>query len=306
MISPLLITLSATTLGEEIARLMHANLHVATFKKFSDSECSVELPDSSQYQGRDVFLFQTSTMPINDTIMGIAFLAQELKQAGAKKITLICPYLGYSRQDISCIKGEVNLILPGHVAIIARLFEASGIEELITVELHNPDIKNYFSIPVRELILDQVIVEHIKWHYSSRTDLCLVAPDKGAADRVAKIALMVGAKVVVFSKERYAADKTRVVGVTGECVGKTAIIIDDIIDTAGTAIHVAEALKGMEFKEIVGLFAHPVLSGDAAERIEKSPFDRIYVSNTVPLSGLHRKIETFDISGTLAEFIWNA
>jgi len=298
--APILISLTPTPLAESVARLLHTNLLVAPLHRFADSECNVALADSDQFRGQDVHIFQSTGAPVNDTVLGVAFLAQQLKQAGASKVTLISPYFGYSRQEKSSISA-----FPGSVAIIAKLLESAGIDELITVELHDPLVKSFFTIPVHELSLNDTIAQQIKWHFGSRTDVCLIAPDKGAHERIAKIALLVGAGILVFSKERYAADKTRVVGVAGTCVGKTAILIDDIIDTAGTAINVAEALNDMkQFHEIVGYFVHPVFSGDALDRIEKSPFTQIFVANTLPVVGEGRKVLSFDISAVLAEFIW--
>lgn len=299
MNQPILVTLFSTPLAQSVARLLQAELVQANLQKFSDSECTVILENSDQFHGKNVYIFQSTDMPVNDAILGIAFLAQQLKQAGANKVILINPYFGYSRQDKSSIAG-----LPGHAEIIACLYEASGIDELITIELHNPAIKNFFTIPVHELLLTDTIAEHIKKHFSSRKEICLIAPDKGAYERVAKIGLLVGAGVVVFDKERYAADKTRVVGVNGAYTAKTAILIDDIIDTGGTAINAAQALMELGFQEVIGYFVHPVLSGEAYERIERSPFSHIFVANTLPVSGDYRKIVTFDISGVLAEFIW--
>jgi ribose-phosphate pyrophosphokinase len=299
MTPPIIVTLFLTPICESVARLLQADLVQAHFQKFSDSECAVSIDNPEHFLGKDVYIFQSTGTPVNDTVLGVAFLAQQLKQAGARKIVLINPYFGYSRQDKGVIAGQ-----PGHVEIIARLFEASGIDELITVELHNPAIKNYFTIPIHELSLTDALAEYIKQHFGSRKEMCLIAPDKGAYERVAKIGLLVGAGVLVFSKERYAADKTRVVGVSGTCSGKTAILIDDIIDTAGTAINAAQALMELQFHEVIGFFVHPVLSGDACERIEKSPFAQIIVSNTLPVPGDHRKIVPLDISGVLAEFIW--
>lgn len=299
MKQPIFICLSPTPLAEIVARHLHTNLLTAQFEKFSDSECSVTLQDPAQFHGQDVHIFQSTGMPVNDTVLGVAFLAQQLKQAGAQRVILVNPYFGYSRQDINKVTSG-----PGHVQIIARLFEAAGVDELVTVELHNPAIKEFFSIPVHELSLTDAIAEHIKRQFGVRNDLCLVAPDKGAHERVAKIALLVGAGVLVFSKERYAADKTRVLGVSGACMGKTALLIDDIIDTGGTAINVAAALKEMEYAQVVGYFVHPVFSGDAFDRINTSPFTQLFVSNTLPLAAENHKVAAFDISALLAEFIW--
>lgn len=309
MNSPIVVTLFPSGLAETVARLLQAILIQAKFQKFSDSECAVTLDNYEQFLDANVYIFQSSSMPVNDTVLGVAFLAQVLKQAGARKVILINPYFGYSRQDKSPIKGK-----PGHAEIIAKLYESSGIDELITVELHNPEIKKYFTIPVHELELTDVIAQQIKQHFGAKKDICLIAPDKGAYERVAKIGMLIGAGVLVFSKERYAADKTRVLGVSGTCTGQTAILIDDMIDTAGTAVNVARALMEMRpmpadgknvkgFQEVVGFFVHPVLSGDAFDRIEKSPFSQVFVSNTLPMHGEHRKITQFDVSSVLAEFI---
>lgn len=339
MTSPIIITLFPTPLAESVARLLHTNLLTAKFERFADSEIKVTLPDPELFHDAQVHIFQSTGMPVNDTVLGVAFLAQQLKQAGARKVILVCPYFGYSRQEkpgyvysadakaMADRPGHLNSVRPdllrdlsvqsGPAGIIAKLYEASGIDELITVELHDPLLKSFFTIPIHELSLTDAIAAHIKRFYGGRTDLCIVAPDKGAHDKAAQIALLVGAGVLVFSKERYAADQTRVVGVSGNGMGKTAILIDDILDTGGTAINVATALLEMHntslnssgrtvgsFIQVVGYFVHPVFSGDALDRIDKSPFSHVFVSNTLPLKGESRKVETFDISGMLAELIY--
>lgn len=299
MMQPILITLFPSPLAQSVARLLQVDLLIAKFERFADSEIKVTLPDPALFRGAQVHIFQSTGAPVNDTALGVAFLAQQLKQAGARKVTLVSPYFGYLRQEKSAIPGQ-----PGHAQIIARIYESAGIDELITVELHDQAVKGFFTIPVYELKLNDVIADHIKRLHTGRTDLCIVAPDKGSYEQAAQVALLVGAAVLVFSKERYDADKTRIVGVTGAATGKVALLTDDILDTGGTAINVARALKDMNYNEVIGYFIHPVFSGDALERIDASPFSQVFVSNTLPFARESRKVQVFDISGMLAELIW--
>ncbi len=232
-------------------------------------------------------------------VLGVAFCAHELKNAGAKKVVAVMPYFGYSRQECSDISGK-----PGSAQVIAKMLQEAGIDELVAVELHDEKLVDLFSIPVHNLSVDKIIAKHIKEQRMILDSVCLVAPDQGAAAYVEAIAKQVGMGTLTFSKERFAVDQTRVTGIVGVCEGSIGIIIDDIIATGGTALNVCNALPDSGYKTIYGYFVHPVLAGNAVERIADSCFDTVFVGNTLPLTPeakAEQKIKQFDVSDVIVD-----
>lgn len=295
------IALQETDLAVRVANQLKRDLHIANYRQFADGEVNVSLSDWQQYAGKTVVIIQSTGDPVNEHTMGVAFLAHALKNAGAQKIIGVIPYLGYARQESSSIEGK-----SGSVAVIAKLFEASGIDEMVVVDLHEPRAIDFFSIPVHNVKAQPVIAQHIKEQLSSLSGVCLIAPDKGAEQYVQQVGHMINVGTLTFSKKRFAADQTRVLGHEGSCIGTTAIMLDDIIATGGTAINVADALPQMGYQSIYGYFVHPVLAGNAIEKIEKSSFAQIFVSNTLPLKKAAQesaKIAVFDVSAILVEKI---
>jgi len=294
------IALTKTDLAEKIATALEHELHVARYRQFADGEVNVSLERPELFAGKTAVILQSTGAPVNEHTLGVAFLAQELKNAGAERIIAVVPYLGYARQGHSAIKRK-----PGSIAVIAKLFESSGIDELIVVDLHDENVVNFFSIPVYNLKAQKIIADQIKKELPSLSNTCLIAPDKGAAEYVQQVADMVKVGTLTFSKERFAVDQTRVLGHEGSCSGTTGIMLDDIIATGGTAVNVCNALPAMGYQTIYGYFVHPVLAGPAIERIEKSAFSKIFVSNTLSLSkaAMVPKIAVFDVSAILVDKI---
>src|SRR3990167_8577109 len=205
-----LIALIETDLAHNVARGLQKKLHLADYREFADGEVGVSLEHPEQFAGKPAVIIQSTGAPVNEHTLGVAFLAQELKNAGAVRI----------------------------IAVIPKLFEASGIDELVVVDLHEPRAIDFFSIPVHNLKAQSVIADHIKKEMPSLSKTCLIAPDKGAADYVKQVAHMIRVGTLIFSKERFAGDQTRVLGYEGSCSGTTGIILDDIIATGGTAVNV--------------------------------------------------------------------
>ncbi len=298
-----LIALSSTNIAQKVAEQLDRPLHLAQSRLFADGEINVELQHTAPFKDKVAVIIQSTGDPVNEQTLGIAFLAQELKHAGARKVIAVIPYLGYARQEKSSIAGKA-----GHVALIAKLFEAAGIDELISVDLHEASIINFFSIPVHNLQVQSIVAAHIQKQLASLQQVCLIAPDEGAAEYVEQVASKVGVGTLVFSKERFSADQTRITGVAGECKGTTGIIIDDIIATGGTALNVCNTLPEMGYENIYGYFVHPVLAGNAVERIKESSFLKIFVSNTLPLSKEaveSSDIEVFDVSSVIVDSLRN-
>ena len=292
-----LVALRNTSLAQTIAQKCKKELIIPTFQEFADGELNVTLSHSEQFSNKTVVIIQSTGHPVNENSLGVAFLAQELKNAGAKKIIAIIPYFGYSRQERSAIPGK-----PGHVAVIAKLFEGAGIDEIIVVELHDESVVNLFSIPVHTVSVKSIIADLIKKQLNKNVTACLVAPDQGAAEYVQSIAQIIGIGALTFEKERYAADQTRIVSHTGTCSGGTGIIIDDIMATGGTAINVCQALHTHGYDTMYGYFVHPVLAGNAVQKVKDSSFNKIFVGNTIPLSTAAKNasfIEVFDVSSAI-------
>lgn len=289
-----LICLEKTDLADKIAKKLDKPLHTPMYRQFADGELNVVLENYQQYTDKTVVIIQSTNKPVNEHILGVAFCAHELKNAGAKKVIAVVPYFGYTRQERSKIENK-----PGHAAVIAQLFEGAGIDEVVAVELHDLAIIDLFSIPVHNVLVNHIIAQHVQHHFKLLQDICLIAPDKGAREYVDDIADELNVETLTFSKERYGPDKTRVIKHEGECGGNIGIMVDDIMSTGGTAINVCNALAKKGFRQMYGYFVHPVLAGNAVERVEESYFDKIFVGNTIPLSAEAQKadfIEVFDVS----------
>ncbi len=294
-----LVALSRTDLTEKIATQLQQPVHYAEFRQFADGEIEVKLADSKRFTGKTAVILQSTGDPVNEHTLGVAFLARELKNAGVQKVIAVIPYLGYARHDKSSIAGK-----SGDVSVIAKLFEGAGIDELLSVDLHSEKIIDFFSIPVHNLPVQSIIADHIQAQQKSLRDVCLVAPDQGAAKYVEEVAQKIGVGTLIFSKKRFAKDQTRIIGLAGECQGSIGIIIDDIIATGGTALNVCDSLPERGYENIYGYFVHPVLAGNAVERIAKSCFSKIFVSNTLPLrkEALESSdIEVFDVSSVIVD-----
>lgn len=285
-----------TGLAAKVAHELGHSLAICPPTIFSDGEVYVALEDPSRFGNQTVVVVQSTCAPVNQTTLLVPFLVHELKNAGAKRVIGVIPYMGYSRQELSKQTGK-----SGSAWVIAQMFERAGLDELFILELHEPALKNFFSIPVHDMLLRDEISQHIRKTIPLE-QLCIVAPDEGAEDMATAIAKPLGADTMIFQKERYAPDKTRLLGHDGMSNSKIAIIVDDIIDTGGTAISVCNALKQQGFEKVFGYFVHPVLSGNACEKIEKSRFDTIFVSNSIPVQ--HTKdIDIFDVSKVIARHI---
>jgi ribose-phosphate pyrophosphokinase len=299
-----LICLEETDLAQKIAKRLNKKLHAATFQQFADGEINIVLPNPELFRDTIAVLIQSTGVRVNEHTLGVAYCAHELKNAGAYKVIAVIPYLGYARQERSTITGKL-----GQAAVVAQLFQASGIDELVAVELHELSLIDLFSIPVHHIRLQQTIVHDIQRRLLPRS-LFMIAPDQGAQAYVNEIAHELGVSALLFEKERYGKDKTRIIGDWGSCehsneyAQQVGVMVDDIIATGGTAINVCNMLCEQGFTTIYGYFVHPVLAGPALERLKESHFAKIFVSNTLPLSaqayatGL---IELFDVSDPIIE-----
>lgn len=292
------------TLAHEVAAKLQKPLIFPEIVKFADGEVEIKLPADVSLDRKTVVVLQSTYRPVHDSIMQLAFTLHALKNAGASACFCVIPYFAYSRHEHSAqFEGK-----PGEAAVVAALLMAGGLDALVSVDLHTDAIADYFFGPVASLTLAGDMLEHIKKQAEAAgkavTELCIVAPDKGAERRAQAVAQKLGCAYLGFTKERYAQDKTRIIGSSDEhCTGTHAIIIDDIFDTGSTALTAADELKKRGFSHILGYFAHPVFSGDAQEKIDSSVFEKVFVYDTIPVALHSKKIELLSAANALSECI---
>ena len=287
---------ASQALGSDIARYANQPLGWIQVKEFSDGETSVEI--SENIRGMDVFLIQSTCSPANHHLMQLLLMADACKRASAKSISAVIPYFGYSRQD----RRPRNSRGPVSAKLVADLIEKSGISRVITIDLHADQIEGFFSIPVDNIYSSQVLLTDIwknKYH-----DLVIVSPDVGGVLRARAIARRLdNAGLAIIDKRREEANKSEVMNIIGDVDGKTTIIFDDMVDTAGTLCNAAAALKDKGSIKTVAYAAHPVLSGPAIDRIKKSELDELVVTDTIPLteeamnSGKIRQLSVAELIG---------
>ena len=268
---------ASQTVAGRVAQQLMQPLGFILVEKFSDGETRVEILEN--IRGMDVFLIQSTCPPGNEHLMELLFMADACRRASAKTISAVVPYFGYSRQD----RRPRNTRGPISAKLVADLIETSGISRLITIDLHADQIEGFFSIPVDNVYSSPVLLGDIwKQKYDS---LVLVSPDVGGVLRARAIARRLdNAGLAIIDKRREKANKSEVVNIIGDVQDKTAVIFDDMVDTAGTLCNAAAALKEKGANKIVAYAAHPVLSGPATERIRESELDELVVTDTIPLS----------------------
>ena len=268
---------ASQTVAGRVAQQLMQPLGFIQVEKFSDGETRVEILEN--IRGMDVFLIQSTCPPGNEHLMELLFMADACRRASAKTISAVVPYFGYSRQD----RRPRNTRGPISAKLVADLIETSGISRLITIDLHADQIEGFFSIPVDNVYSSPVLLGDIwKQKYDN---LVLVSPDVGGVLRARAIARRLdNAGLAIIDKRREQANKSEVVNIIGDVQDKTAVIFDDMVDTAGTLCNAAAALKEKGANKTVAYAAHPVLSGPATERIRESELDELVVTDTIPLS----------------------
>ena len=267
---------ASKTVAGRVAQQLMQPLGFIQVEIFSDGETRVEILEN--IRGRDVFLIQSTCPPANEYLMELLLMSDACRRASAKTISAVVPYFGYSRQD----RRPRNTRGPVSAKLVADLIETSGISRIITIDLHADQIEGFFSIPVDNVYSAPVLLGDIwKQKYSS---LVLVSPDVGGVLRARAIARRLdNAGLAIIDKRREQANKSEVVNIIGDVEDKTAVIFDDMVDTAGTLCNAAAALKEQGANIIVAYAAHPVLSGPAIERIQESELDELVVTDTIPL-----------------------
>lgn len=284
-------------LAQDIARYLQVPLGRAHVGRFSDGEVTVELMEN--VRGRDVFIVQSTCPPANDHLMELLVMVDACRRASAARITAVVPYFGYARQDRRPRATRVAIT----AKVIANMLAGVGVHRVLTVDLHADQIQGFFDIPVDNVYSSPVLLGEV-WR-QKYPDLVVVSPDVGGVVRARAIAKRLDdADLAIIDKRRPRANVSEVMNIIGEVEGKSCVLVDDMVDTAGTLCHAAKALKDHGAKSVAAYITHPVLSGPAVERIEASALDELVVTDTIPLrenAQACRKIRQLSVAGLLAE-----
>jgi ribose-phosphate pyrophosphokinase len=284
-------------LAQDIARHLMVPIGRAAVSRFSDSESTVELLEN--VRGRDVFIVQPTSPPANDHLMELLVMTDACRRASAARITAVIPYFGYARQD----RRPRAMRVPITAKLVANMIASAGVDRLLTVDLHADQIQGFFDIPVDNVYASPVLLgDAWKQKYD---DLMVVSPDVGGVVRARALAKRLDdAELAIIDKRRPQPNQSEVMNIIGEVKGKTCVLIDDLVDTAGTLCHAATALKKAGAKKVLAYITHAVLSGPAIERISQSELDELVVTDTIPLRDDARqckKIRQLSVAGLLAE-----
>jgi ribose-phosphate pyrophosphokinase len=284
------------SLAQEIADALGVSLGQATVSRFSDGEVFVQLDEN--VRGADVFVVQPTCPPVNDSLVELLVMLDALKRASAQRITAVLPYYGYGRQD-----RKVQPRVPISAKLVADLITVAGAQRLLALDLHAGQIQGFFDIPVDHLFAAPVIIEYLS--RERLLDLVVVSPDAGGVERARAIAKRVNASLAIIDKRRDSPNVSVVMHLIGEVKGRDVVIIDDMIDTAGTLVQAADALEREGARRILACGVHPVLSGPAMSKIEGSPLEKVIVTNSIPLARdrQHPKITVLSVAPLLAEAI---
>ncbi len=290
---------SLPSFSSRVARQLQVQLGQATVDRFSDDEINIEVTEN--VRGCETYIVQSTCQPTNNNLMELMLLADALRRASAESITAVIPYFGYARQDRRPRSSRV----PISAKVIADMLASVGIKRMITVELHADQIQGFFNMPVDNVYASNMIIDDMKQRQYD--DLMLVSPDVGGVVRARAIAKrMNDADLAIIDKRRPKQNQAQVMNIIGEVAGRDCVIVDDIVDTAGTLCKAAKALKDHGAKRVVAYGVHPVLSGDAVNSVDQSCIDELVVCDTVPLSQGAKdcqKIRQISLSSVVAETI---
>ena len=285
-------------LAQEMAKSLGVELGKATVGRFSDGEVTVEVHQN--VRARDVFVVQSTCAPTNENLMELLIMVDALKRASARRITAVIPYYGYARQD----RRPRSMRVPISAKVVANLLETVGVERVLTMDLHADQIQGFFDIPVDNIYASPVLLSDLK--SKAYPDLVVVSPDVGGVVRARALAKQLGSELAIIDKRRPKANVSEVMHVIGEIDGRNCVIMDDMIDTAGTLVKAAEVLKERGAKRVFAYCTHPILSGPAVDRIAGSQLDEVVITNTIPLSDAARackKIRQLTVAFLFAETI---
>src|SRR6187397_2006614 len=284
-------------LAAEIAEFLGVELGQARLRRFPDTEVSFQIDEN--IRGTDVFILQPTCAPVDPNLMELMIMTDAFRRSSAARITAVIPYYGYARQD-----RKDKPRVPISAKLVANVLTASGVNRVLTMDLHKAQIQGFFDLPVDRLFAAPVIIDYLA--RQSYEKLTMVAPDAGGAERARAYAKRLDAELAVIGKRRSEDGTAEVMNVIGDVQGRTCILQDDIIDTAGTIQKGAAALQAAGAERVLACAVHGVLSGPAIDRIENSPLDQLIVTNTIPLSGAGqqcKKIVVLSVARLLGQAI---
>ena len=286
-------------LSTDIAHYLNIPVGDALVTEFSDGEIMVQINEN--VRGSDVFVVQPTSMPGNRHIMELLLMVDALKRASANRITAVIPYYWYARQD-----RKVQPRVPISAKLIADLIFAAGTSRILTIDLHAAQIQGFFNIPVDNLYASPVLLDYIALKYNHQKNLVIVSPDAGGVERARAFAKNLQSSIAIIDKRREVANVSQIMNVIGEVANKDTIILDDMIDTGGTTIQAAAALKDKGAKRVIAACTHAVLSGTAIEKLNNSIIEELIVTNTIPLASRKvssNKITVLNIASLIGEAI---
>ncbi len=285
-------------LADEVAKYLNIPVGEAVIRHFSDGEIDVHINEN--VRGHDVFVIQPTSTPVNDNIMELLLMVDALKRASAKRITAVMPYYGYARQD-----RKVQPRVPISAKLIADLITAAGTSRILTMDLHAAQIQGFFNIPVDNLYASPVLADYVRQKYSHEK-LVIVSPDAGGVERARSFARRLQCSIAIIDKRREAANVSETMNVIGDVQNSDTIILDDMIDTGGTIVHAAAALKDKGAHKVFAACTHAVLSGSSIDKINASALEELIVTNTIPFDSKRekcKKLTVLSIAPLLGEAI---
>lgn len=286
-------------LAEKISEKLGKPLAKAEIGHFSDGEVFVEIKEN--VRGRNAYVIQSTCPPANDNLMEVLILVDALKRASAQEINVILPYYGYSRQD-----RKVAPRTPISAKLVANLLESAGATRVISMDLHAGQIQGFFDVPFDNIFAMPVMLDHIRKNFTDHENLVIVSPDAGGVERARAYAKRLNASVAMIDKRRLRPNEAKVMNIVGEVKGKTAILIDDMIDTAGTLVQAADAVLERGATEVYAAATHGIFSGPAHERITQSKLKQVFITDTIPLSSQMQnsdKITQLSVADLIADAI---
>ena len=283
-------------LTKDICNYLNVPIGKAKVKTFSDGEIQIEIEENVRL--RDIFVVQSTCSPVNDNLIELLLMIDALKRASATRITAVMPYYGYARQD-----KKVAPRVPISAKLVADLLTTAGANRAITMDLHAGQIQGFFNIPVDILFAAPVIIKYVKTNFND--NLTIVSPDAGGVERARAFAKRLNADLAIIDKRRESPNEAKAMAVIGDVDGKIAIIVDDMVDTAGTLTEAAAAIMRNGAKEVHAVCIHPVLSGPAIDRIMDSPLTSLAVTNTIPLNSKAAACDKIKIL-TIADLVGEA
>jgi len=281
-------------LAENISKYLDVALSESNISKFSDGEINCQISES--VRGRDVFIIQPTSAPANDNLMELLIMTDAIRRSSAKSITAVIPYFGYARQDRKAAPR-----VPITSKLVANLIESAGITRVVTMDLHAGQIQGFFDIPVDNLYGSTVFIDYIK--QKKLENPIIASPDVGGVARARNMASKMGLDLVIVDKRREKANKSEVMNIIGDVAGKDVILVDDIIDTAGTIVQAAAALKAKGATSVMACCTHGVLSGPAFDRVDQGALDELVITDTIPHSKESAKVTVLSVANIFGEVI---